>query len=176
MSQHADLLLNLGKLIEKINSLPDAEPKPGVKLTKNGLPDKRASSQLSEERKEKLRSNAKSARDAAREIWMKRDGPKSDPEPDEFEYEFRRKEPKVEAKKTKPERPTTPEPKPEKPKRKRYVKRAVVVDVTDNDTSDADFYKPEPPKPVVPNVVGFGSRVYDSRNALKHRIVGKYIG
>jgi len=167
MAEHADLLLNLSKLIERINSLPVADPKQGVKLTKHGFPDKRVSNQLSEERKVKLRANAKSARDAAREIWMRRDGPVAEETSEECEYEFKKKEPREDMK---------PEVKPEKPKRKRYVKRAVVVDVTDNDASDADFYQPEPPKAVIQNTVGLPTVAYNSRKILHAKIVGKYVG
>jgi hypothetical protein len=176
MTEHADLLLNLSKLIERINNLPVSEPKAGVKLTKFGVPDKRMSNLLSDERKVKLRSNAKAARDAARDIWMKRDGPVEDEASEECEYEFRKKEPKVE--KAVEMTPIPVEAKPEKPKKKRYVKRAVVVDVTDNDTSDADFYKPEPPKATISNMMGKGipTVAYNQRNAIRTKIIGKYVG
>ena len=176
MTEHADLLLNLSKLIERINSLPVAEPKQGVKLTKFGVPDKRMSNLLSDERKVKLRSNAKAAREAAREIWMKRDGPVEEDTQEECEYEFKKKEPKVE--KTVEMTPIVPEIKPEKPKKKRYVKRAVVVDVTDNDTSDTDFYQPEPPKPVIQNTFGrsIPTVACNNRNTIRTRIIGKYVG
>ena len=193
MSEIQDILLNLNSLVERINAMP-AKTASNVRLTKRGVPDKRGKTELTEDRRTKLRENAKSARDAAKAIWVKQtrvvaeDDVESEPE-----YEFSAENnhwirpqtapPAAPAKSEPRPEPETSRPKAEKRPRKKYVKRMVAVDVTDDGDTDA-YADAAPPKvrppakvvePVEPIAPPPKTKGQIQAAVIKNRLLGRYL-
>ena len=197
MSEFQDILLNLNSLVERINAMP-AKTASNVRLTKRGVPDKRGKTELTEDRRTKLRENAKSARDAAKAIWAKQTRVVAEDDVDvesEPEYEFSAENnhwirpqtaPAAPAKAEPRPEPETSRPKAEKRPRKKYVKRMVAVDVTDDGDTDA-YADAAPPKartpaapakvaePVEPVAPPPKTKGQIQAAAIKNRLLGRYL-
>ena len=188
MSSNDELMLNIAKYLKEMaenktilheKTTISTRKRGDPYLTKKGKVDKRCSSELSEERKIKLRDNISKARIAAKLIWAK-DGHKSckkekeeeKVEETEYEYEIKPRPSKAESKNERIlEQEVEEKPRPKA--RKKYVKRLVTIDVTDTE--------PETPRdriiqnPYLDDVKPLPTKSYVATTHLRNKLIGKII-